>query len=378
MSQMHQLAQHDSPCLWFAAERPVVGRVFVAHRNHHRVLATRLAVPPEGPAMDAEGFVGHTHREFGVLVEREADPDPSWPFDLVREPFKADALVDLSSLTEFQRVVMEATASIPRGQVRTYGDVAREIGLPNAAMAVGQAMKSNRAPLVIPCHRVVGAGKLGGWEYGQDLKRSLLQHEGVHLPSVGASRIGHDRPDVHARPVVTEPPSLEERIKLGESERLEFKSTAGRRGRGLHMQHEVVKTVCGFLNADGGELIVGVKDDGSPIGLDRESPAPDKPFDPDDYERFIRDLLHRCLRPRPRADRLVAIHFEQFRDITVCVVGVKPSPNDPVLGQPLATDGTSWGTRDRDKWNFWVRDGPATRRYEGEASLKNQTYRQVR
>ena len=43
--------------------------------------------------MEAEGFVGHMHREFGVLAERGADPDPSWPFDLVRNPFKADALV---------------------------------------------------------------------------------------------------------------------------------------------------------------------------------------------------------------------------------------------------------------------------------------------
>lgn len=84
----------------------------------------------------------------------------------------------------FQRKVWQAIAAIPRGQVRTYGDVARQIG--SAPRAVGQACGANWFPLVIPCHRVTAAGGLGGFAHHDDdsgfhlgVKRWLLAHEGV-------------------------------------------------------------------------------------------------------------------------------------------------------------------------------------------------------
>jgi methylated-DNA-[protein]-cysteine S-methyltransferase len=82
--------------------------------------------------------------------------------------------------TAFQRRVWHEIASIPRGQTRTYGDIARV--LRSAPRAVGQACGANYYPLVIPCHRVVAANGLGGFAhhdsgYLLEVKRWLLQHE---------------------------------------------------------------------------------------------------------------------------------------------------------------------------------------------------------
>ncbi len=84
----------------------------------------------------------------------------------------------------FQRKVWQAIASIPRGEVRTYGDIARAIS--SAPRAVGQACGANWFPLVIPCHRVTAASGLGGFAHHDDdsgfhlgVKRWLLAHEGV-------------------------------------------------------------------------------------------------------------------------------------------------------------------------------------------------------
>lgn len=85
----------------------------------------------------------------------------------------------------FQRKVWQAIVSIPRGSVRTYGQVAKHIG--SAPRAVGQACGANWFPLIIPCHRVTAAGGLGGFSHDDDengfhlaVKRWLLRHEGVH------------------------------------------------------------------------------------------------------------------------------------------------------------------------------------------------------
>ena len=86
----------------------------------------------------------------------------------------------------FQQRVWGAIASIPRGSVRTYGQVAKHIG--SAPRAVGQACGANWFPLVIPCHRVTAAGGLGGFSNHDDengfhlsVKRWLLTHEGAAM-----------------------------------------------------------------------------------------------------------------------------------------------------------------------------------------------------
>ncbi len=87
--------------------------------------------------------------------------------------------VDLSGYTEFQQRVYEATRKIPPGELRTYGEIARAIGMPGASRAVGNALGRNPACIVIPCHRVVAAnGGLGGFTGGLEWKRKLLRLEG--------------------------------------------------------------------------------------------------------------------------------------------------------------------------------------------------------
>lgn len=83
-------------------------------------------------------------------------------------------------LTVFQRRVIDACRRIPRGETRSYGQLAAAAGSPRAARAVGTVMSSNRWPLIVPCHRVLGAGgKLGGYSARQGLtmKRRLLAME---------------------------------------------------------------------------------------------------------------------------------------------------------------------------------------------------------
>lgn len=90
--------------------------------------------------------------------------------------------VDLSGVRPFHRRVLEAIQDIPFGETRSYGWVAREIGEPKAARAVGRALARNPIPIIIPCHRVIASsGGLGGYGGGLPLKRKLLQLEGCIL-----------------------------------------------------------------------------------------------------------------------------------------------------------------------------------------------------
>lgn len=82
--------------------------------------------------------------------------------------------------TPFQLAVWEAVAAIPWGERRTYGEIARTIGRPGAARAVGGACNRNPVPIIIPCHRVVGAdGSLTGFGGGLDIKARLLERESI-------------------------------------------------------------------------------------------------------------------------------------------------------------------------------------------------------
>jgi methylated-DNA-[protein]-cysteine S-methyltransferase len=91
-----------------------------------------------------------------------------------------DVDVDPGRQTDFQSRITKACRRIPYGNTATYGQLARQAGSPNAARAVGNCMANNPIPLLIPCHRVVGAnGQLGGFSAagGTDLKRRLLEME---------------------------------------------------------------------------------------------------------------------------------------------------------------------------------------------------------
>lgn len=87
--------------------------------------------------------------------------------------------LDMSG-TDFQRRVWAALRRIPRGRTRSYGDLARELGKPTAARAIGAANARNPVSILVPCHRVIGAdGALTGYAGGEARKRWLLEVEGA-------------------------------------------------------------------------------------------------------------------------------------------------------------------------------------------------------
>jgi AraC family transcriptional regulator of adaptative response/methylated-DNA-[protein]-cysteine methyltransferase len=95
---------------------------------------------------------------------------------------EAPALPPLDvAATAFQWRVWEALTRIPEGDTRSYGELARELGLPGGARAIGNACGNNRLALIVPCHRIVREdGSLGGWRWGVDRKRDLLARERRH------------------------------------------------------------------------------------------------------------------------------------------------------------------------------------------------------
>ncbi|HEU0242574.1 MAG TPA: MGMT family protein [Candidatus Limnocylindrales bacterium] len=99
--------------------------------------------------------------------------------------------VDIADRSAWDRLVLGAVRTIPRGETASYGEVARWIGRPGAARAVGGAVGRNPVGLLVPCHRVIaadgsiggyGAAAWGGVEAALDLKRALLRLEGVEIP----------------------------------------------------------------------------------------------------------------------------------------------------------------------------------------------------
>jgi methylated-DNA-[protein]-cysteine S-methyltransferase len=154
---------------------------------------------------DAERELEWLASSYGVRVLHS--PKPLAPirreldeyFEGKRRQF--DAAVDLAAVPEFQRLVLEELQRVPYGATNTYGGLAARIGRPRAARAVGGALNRNPIPIVVPCHRIVGAsGKLVGYAGGLERKEQLLALEGAMLGSAEtpASR-GLDGEDVTRR-----------------------------------------------------------------------------------------------------------------------------------------------------------------------------------
>lgn len=106
----------------------------------------------------------------------------------------ADVPVSIADMTDFQMQVVAACRAIPWGETVSYGQLARRVGHPGAARAVGTVMRKNRFPLIVPCHRVVGSGgALGGYSApsGLAMKRRLLAMERQKHSVAEVCDLGH-------------------------------------------------------------------------------------------------------------------------------------------------------------------------------------------
>lgn len=125
---------------------------------------------------------GHLRREYPAAeIRRDESSIQDWTQTLLEHLDGSrsclDVPVDIKG-TEFQRRVWEALVNIPYGSTRSYSEVAQSIGQPHAVRAVGRACGANPVSIVVPCHRVVRKdGGLGGYGWGLERKRSLLERE---------------------------------------------------------------------------------------------------------------------------------------------------------------------------------------------------------
>ncbi len=144
-------------CIAFDGEDRDVMMARITQDLSPRVLAA--ARPTDEARRELQEYFAHERRRFDVKVDRRLIGRFAWD-------------------------VLSATRKVPFGGTATYGQIAVAIGRPKAARAVGSALGSNPIPIVIPCHRIVGAGgKLTGYAGGLPRKELLLELEGAALPS---------------------------------------------------------------------------------------------------------------------------------------------------------------------------------------------------
>jgi methylated-DNA-[protein]-cysteine S-methyltransferase len=162
-------------------------------------VATERGIAAVGLGDGARTLRETSRRLGGQLVEDGADTLPRVRDHLRRarerlgraftgeERGLSEIPVDLAGLSDWDRRVLTATRTVPRGCVTSYGRIARLAGSPGAARAAGGALGRNPVWILVPCHRVIaGDGTLGGYGGGLaslDVKRALLAGEGIELPA---------------------------------------------------------------------------------------------------------------------------------------------------------------------------------------------------
>ncbi|MDQ6892600.1 MAG: methylated-DNA--[protein]-cysteine S-methyltransferase [Acidobacteriota bacterium] len=171
-----------------------VGTVFVARGPRGISLVLRT------------GSAARFEREFRRRRGKGVIPDASRPPRALVQVLSAldsqaarELELDLSGLSEFEQAVLRKALEIPRGEVRPYAWIAREVGRPDAIRAAGSALARNPVPLLIPCHRVVRSdGRSGDYVFGAGAKRELLETEGARpdviraLAAAGVRFLGHE------------------------------------------------------------------------------------------------------------------------------------------------------------------------------------------
>ena len=190
---------------------PIVTTSLAADWGPIRLAANRRGLVAVEQMTSAEEFDARLARRFGATPVAQDDPTADGTAaEHLRKAQAAferfldgdlaaldDLPIDLADRTGWDRDVLAAVRTIRPGSTASYGDVARMVGKPGAARAVGGAVGRNPLGLVVPCHRVIagdgtiggyGGGWWGGLQAGLELKRELLAREGVQL---GPGRTEH-------------------------------------------------------------------------------------------------------------------------------------------------------------------------------------------
>ena len=158
-------------------DQPRILRLTLPGNQPQLETALKVTFPKavQGSQSVMEALAGDIRR---CLEGEEVDFDLQW--------------LDWETCSEFQARVLRAESGIPRGWVSTYGRIAEHLGLPGGGRAVGNALAANPFPLLIPCHRAVrSTGELGGYQGGLEMKKALLEMEGVIFLS--PTRVSLDR-----------------------------------------------------------------------------------------------------------------------------------------------------------------------------------------
>ena len=161
-----------------------VGIIWAGQNENSRIIRILLSKPGLSAEKQVSGLYPDSQESSCALVDLIADSIKGL-LEGDKIGFSLD-VADLSLCTEFQRKVLRAEHSIPRGSVSTYRLIAEYLGKSNGARAVGNALATNPFPLIVPCHRAVRSDRhLGGYQGGLEMKRALLEKEGILFDNAG-------------------------------------------------------------------------------------------------------------------------------------------------------------------------------------------------
>jgi AraC family transcriptional regulator of adaptative response/methylated-DNA-[protein]-cysteine methyltransferase len=149
------------------------------------VATTDMGICSIGFGRDDKELVAELREKFSKAQLMPAKGNTGWLAEAVafvasqlgEHPLAATFPIDVRA-TAFQQRVWKALQAIPRGETRSYSELALQLGVPKASRAVGAAIGSNPVAVVVPCHRVIGKdGSLSGYRWGVERKRKLLEAE---------------------------------------------------------------------------------------------------------------------------------------------------------------------------------------------------------
>ena len=176
---VHIFSTHWGPCAILLRGENLV-RIYTAAGNQKRLIAEIRKHYGNCPTRIKLSQLPRWAVELTAFLRQYYGRESGRAARSAGQRLKFTGYLDWSSLSDFDRQVLQQTAGIHRGQTRTYGDLAAAMGKPGAARAVGAALGRNPWPVLIPCHRVVGAnGKLVGFSGfgGVSAKKRMLAME---------------------------------------------------------------------------------------------------------------------------------------------------------------------------------------------------------